>query len=148
MHYQRPLLLCPAEAAALSLIQRRQWRRQTHIIRAKDSRYRSAVGGNSGHSGLLWGIEEHVKKIEAIHGNSGGVDADAVVHIFPGRSPTYSYAYTAGRAVLFFARASLTFALCKTQQPKKVRYEARRNFDWKKLPGSGTGLSQGVTQGR
>ncbi|EJK76647.1 hypothetical protein THAOC_01580, partial [Thalassiosira oceanica] len=93
MHYQRPLLLCPAEAAALSLIQRRQWRRQTHIIRAKDSRYRSAVGGNSGHSGLLWGIEEHVKKIEAIHGNSGGVDADAVVHIFPGRSPTYSYAY-------------------------------------------------------
>ncbi|EJK67181.1 hypothetical protein THAOC_11821 [Thalassiosira oceanica] len=92
MHYQRPLLLCPAEAAALSLIQRRKWRRQTHIIRAKDSRYRSAVGGNSGHSGLLWGIEEHVKKIEAIHGNSGGVDADDVVHIFPGggRSPTYS----------------------------------------------------------
>ncbi|EJK57834.1 hypothetical protein THAOC_22084, partial [Thalassiosira oceanica] len=38
------------------------------------------------------GIKEHVKKIEAIHGNSGGVDADAVVHIFPGRSPTYSYA--------------------------------------------------------
>ncbi|EJK61657.1 hypothetical protein THAOC_17812 [Thalassiosira oceanica] len=53
---------------------------------------RRAVGGNSGHSGLLWGIEEHVKKIEAIHGNSGGVDADAVVHIFPSRSPTYSYA--------------------------------------------------------
>ena len=79
MHYQGPLLLCPAEAAALSLIQRHQWRRQTHIIRAKDSQYRSAVGGNSGHSALLWGIEEHVKKIEAIHSNNSGVDADAVV---------------------------------------------------------------------
>ncbi|EJK67442.1 hypothetical protein THAOC_11520, partial [Thalassiosira oceanica] len=109
-----------------SLIQRRQWRRQTHIIRAKDSRYRSAVSGNSGHSGLLWGIEEHVKNIEAIHGNSGSVDADAVVHIFPGRSPTPTAKRTAGRLA----------APC----PKKVRYEARRNFDWKKLPGSGTGL--------
>ncbi|EJK57557.1 hypothetical protein THAOC_22388 [Thalassiosira oceanica] len=97
MHYQRPLILCPAEAAALSLIQRRQWRRQTHIIRAKDSRYRSAVGGNSGHSGLLWGIKEHVKKIEAIHGNSGGVDADAVVHIFPGRSPIVPTATRSGK---------------------------------------------------
>ncbi|EJK51984.1 hypothetical protein THAOC_28791, partial [Thalassiosira oceanica] len=57
----------------------------------------AATVGIAASSGI---IEEHVKKIEAIHGNSGGVDADA---------------------------------------PKKVRYEARRNFDWKKLPGSGTG---------
>ncbi|EJK49135.1 hypothetical protein THAOC_32019, partial [Thalassiosira oceanica] len=79
---------------------------------------------------------EHVKKIQALHGNSGGVDADAVVHNLSRNYPTATYAT---RAVLLFARASLTSAPCKTQQPKKVRYEAQRNFDWKKLPGSGTG---------
>ncbi|EJK51180.1 hypothetical protein THAOC_29670, partial [Thalassiosira oceanica] len=85
-----------------------------HSLRAKDSRYRSAVGGNSGHSGLLWGIEEHVKKIEAIHGNSSGVDTDAVVvNIFPGRT-TYVrlqlrvHGYMATTLCCFFARASLT----------------------------------------
>ncbi|EJK56402.1 hypothetical protein THAOC_23712, partial [Thalassiosira oceanica] len=91
-------------------------------MRAKDSRYRSAVGGNSGHSGPLWGIEEHVAKILALHGNSGGVDADAVVHIFPGRLPTTDgYAGPRRRRAVFFllARAPLTFAQCKTQQPKK-----------------------------
>ncbi|EJK69588.1 hypothetical protein THAOC_09137, partial [Thalassiosira oceanica] len=115
-------------------------RRATAVVRREvvnlsNSRYRSAVGGKSGHSGPLWGIEEHVAKIQALHGNSGSVDADAVVHtIFPYLT-TYGYirVTTAGRAVVAFCTGVVDFfALCKTQQPKKVRCEARRNFDWEK----------------
>ena len=104
-------------------------------MRAKDSRYRSAVGGNSGHSGPLWGIEEHVAKILALHGNSGGVDADAVVHIFPGRLPmTDGYAGPRRRHAVFFSFSTGAVDFCTVQNPtaEKVRYEARRNFDWEK----------------
>ncbi|EJK47223.1 hypothetical protein THAOC_34075 [Thalassiosira oceanica] len=92
MQYQRPLLLCPAEEAALSLIQRlhsdnnsdderTSCKQKIHDIAAPGN----AVGGNSGHSGPLKGVEEHVKKMQALHSNSGSIDnASAVVHIFPG----------------------------------------------------------------
>ncbi|EJK53659.1 hypothetical protein THAOC_26857, partial [Thalassiosira oceanica] len=72
-----------------------------------------AVGGNSGHSVLLWSIEEHVKKIEAIHGNSGGVDADAVVHIFPGiPRPDYLRLRISTAAAPCLACLAVTVALC------------------------------------